>query len=82
MDIKSLYSLFKSHRSVTTDSRNCLPGALFFALRGDTFDGNRFASAALEAGCSYAVVDDPSVVAGNRYIRVDKLLQTLQDLAR
>ena len=82
MDIKSLYSLFKSHRSVTTDSRNCPPGALFFALRGDTFDGNRFAAAALEAGCSYAVVDDPSVVAGNRYILVDNVLQTLQALAR
>lgn len=82
MDIESLYALFRSHRCVTTDSRNCPSGAIFFALRGDTFDGNRFAAAALEAGCSYAVVDDPSVVADSRYLLVDNVLLTLQALAR
>lgn len=58
MDTESLYTLFKSQGIVTTDSRNCPPGSLFFALRGTSFDGNKFASQALSAGCSYAVVDD------------------------
>jgi len=54
---------------------------LFFALRGERFDGNRFAATALEAGAAYAVVDDPSVVSGHGYILVEDTLVTLQDLA-
>ena len=71
MDTESLYTLFKSQGIVTTDSRNCPPGSLFFALRGTSFDGNKFASQALSAGCSYAVVDDPSVAVDSRYLLVD-----------
>ena len=82
MDTESLYTLFKSQGIVTTDSRNCLPGSLFFALRGTSFDGNKFASQALSAGCSYAVVDDPSVAVDSRYLLVDDVLQALQALAR
>ena len=82
MDTESLYTLFKSQGIVTTDSRNCPPGSLFFALRGTSFDGNKFASQALSAGCSYAVVDDPSVAVDSRYLLVDDVLQALQALAR
>ena len=82
MDTESLYTLFKSRGVVTTDSRNCPPGSLFFALRGASFDGNKFASQALSAGCSYAVVDDPSVAVDSRYLLVDDVLQALQALAR
>lgn len=80
MNTESLYTLFKSQGIVTTDSRNCPSGALFFALRGASFDGNKFASQALAAGCSYAVVDDPSVVVDSRYLLVDDVLQALQAL--
>ena len=80
MDTESLYTLFKSQGIVTTDSRNCPPGSLFFALRGTSFDGNKFASQALSAGCSYAVVDDPSVAVDSRYLLVDDVLQALQAL--
>ena len=74
MDIKDLYELFLRHPEVTTDTRHCPADSLFFALRGATFDGNAFAAAALEAGCAYAVVDDPSVPVGGdgRYILVDE----------
>ena len=82
MDTEYLYTLFKSQGIVTTDSRNCPPGSLFFALRGTSFDGTKFASQALSAGCSYAVVDDPSVAVDSRYLLVDDVLQALQALAR
>ena len=61
MEIKELYEIYKAHPIVTTDSRNCPEGSIFFALKGETFDGNKFAMQALEKGCAYAVVDDPQL---------------------
>ena len=61
MEIKELYEIYKAHPVVTTDSRNCPEGSIFFALKGETFDGNKFAMQALEKGCAYAVVDDPQL---------------------
>ena len=54
-----LYDIFSESEGVTTDSRSIRPGSIFFALRGETFDGNRFAVDALKKGAAYAVVDDP-----------------------
>lgn len=81
MQISELYELFIQHPVVTTDTRNCPEGSLFFALRGTTFNGNEFALKALEAGCAYAVVDDPAVTGDERLIHVDDVLATLQQLA-
>lgn len=82
MDISQLYQLFLRHPVVTTDTRSCPPGALFFALRGATFDGNRFALQALEKGCAYAVVDEDIAAPGDeRILRVADSLRTLQNLA-
>lgn len=81
MAIKELYEIYKAHPIVTTDSRNCPEGSIFFALKGETFDGNKFAIAAIEKGCAYAVVDDKSVVHP-KVILVDNVLETLQALAR
>ncbi len=66
MSIEQLYEIFCAHPIVTTDSRNCPLGSLFFALKGDSFDGNRFAAMALDKGCAYAVVDDPEVAEKSR----------------
>ena len=78
-----LYDAFVSSTGVSTDSRRVEPGALFFALRGDNFDGNRFAPAALEAGASAAVVAaDSGFNDGGQYIVVDDTLEALQALAR
>ncbi|MBK6949444.1 MAG: UDP-N-acetylmuramoyl-tripeptide--D-alanyl-D-alanine ligase [Haliscomenobacter sp.] len=83
MDVNELYELFQQSGSVCTDSRKVVPGAIFFALRGDRFDGNRFAAAALNEGAAYAVVDDPSVVVpGQPFILVEDALVSLQHLAR
>lgn len=67
---------------MTTDTRNCPDGSLFFALRGEKFDGNAFALDALAKGCAYAVVDDTEVAAKDkRCLFVDDVLSTLQELA-
>lgn len=83
MDTATLYRIFLECTSVTTDSRNCPKGSLFIALKGDTFNGNAFASKALEAGSAYAVVDEAVYApAGDiHYILVDDCLRTLQQLA-
>ena len=84
MEIQELYDIFQQHPVVTTDSRNCPANSIFFALKGASFNGNAFASAALEKGCAYAIVDDASVVpaSDNRFIVVQDCLQTFKDLAR
>ena len=81
MGIKELYEIYKAHPVVTTDSRNCPEGSIFFALKGETFDGNKFAVAAIEKGCAYAVVDDKTI-EHPQTILVDNVLDTLQQLAR
>lgn len=83
MDTKALYTYFKQCNAVTTDSRNCPKGSLFFALKGDSFDGNAYAANALEKGCAYAVIDNPQYAVANdgRYLLVDNVLQAMQQLA-
>ena len=81
MDIKELYKLYQQHPCITTDSRNCPEGSIFLALKGESFDGNQFALSALEKGCSYAIVDDPSLNA-QHLIHVDDCLKTFKLLAR
>ena len=98
MEMKDLYELFLQHPTVTTDSRDVPEGSIFFALKGDSFDGNAYAKAALEKGAAYAVVDDPSLLEdkldglpimgempkGQRgsLILVEDVLTTLQQLAK
>lgn len=83
MNIEQLYNVFLQSPIVTTDSRNCPAGSMFFALKGENFDGNLYARAALEKGCSVAVVDNPSVIPSedSRYILVDDVLSAMQSLA-
>ena len=77
-----LYNLYLEHPVVTTDSRNCPEGSIFFALKGETFDGNEFAIQALEKGCAYAVVDNPEIAnQDERLILVPDVLKALQELA-
>ncbi|MDE6827447.1 MAG: UDP-N-acetylmuramoyl-tripeptide--D-alanyl-D-alanine ligase, partial [Alistipes sp.] len=68
--MSALYDLFCRHPFVSTDTRRIEPGSLFFALRGATFDGNRFAAEALARGAAYAVVDDPAAVTDERTLLV------------
>ena len=80
--IPQLYQLYCQSTGVTTDSRAIRSGIIFFALRGERFDGNTFAAQALEQGAAYAVVDNEQVAAtSERMILVDNTLTALQQLA-
>ena len=85
MEISELYDLYRKCGSLTTDSRNITRGAMFFALKGEKFDGNSFAAQALEAGARYAIVDRPTLAgmkAGRgECILVENVLSTLQEIA-
>jgi UDP-N-acetylmuramoyl-tripeptide--D-alanyl-D-alanine ligase len=83
--IEDLYSIYAAHPSVVTDTRKLQQGDLYFALKGPNFNGNAFAIASLEAGASYAIVDeaiDDSAAYQDRIILVDDVLTTLQALAK
>ena len=58
MDISELYQIYQAHPVITTDSRDCPEGSIFLALKGASFDGNKFADMALEKGCAYVIVDE------------------------
>ena len=82
MDIKELYQLYQQHPCITTDSRDCPKDSIFLALKGESFDGNKFAASAIEKGCAYAIIDEPEYKQDDRFILVDNCLQTFKDLAR
>ena len=79
---ESLYSLFLKHRKVSTDSRNLEKDAIFFALRGDNFDGNQFVLQAIENGAAAAVSDRTEFSEHPQVWVVDDTLRALQQLAR
>ena len=81
MNLNELYELFLHHEKITTDSRHCPANSLFFALKGERFDGNQYAAKALEAGAAYAIIDNPEYLSGDRMILVDNVLDCLQQLA-
>ena len=83
MSTEELYKIFlKAENGVTTDTRNCGDGMMFFALRGENFNGNQFAHKAMNSGCIAAIVDDINVEKAEGIIIVDNVLESLQNLAR
>jgi len=81
MEIKEIYALFQQHSTVCTDSRKITNGAMFISLRGDKFNGNKYALKAIQDGCSYAIVDEKEYDIHQNIILVNNALKTLQDLA-
>jgi len=82
MEIKEIFNLYKQHYKVTTDTRSELENSIFFALKGDNFNGNKYAKEALDKGANFAVVDEVKYQTDDRIIFVDDVLKTLQKLAR
>ena len=81
MQVSEFYNHFiKANFNFITDSRKISSGCVFFALKGDNFNGNSFAIKALEQGASYAVVDE-NVGTDKRLILVDDVLTYMQELA-
>jgi UDP-N-acetylmuramoyl-tripeptide--D-alanyl-D-alanine ligase len=81
VSIEKLYQLFLTYPSVCTDTRRVQKGDLFFALKGDNFNGNLFAEQAIANGAPYAIIDEAPAVLNDRLILVDNSLTTLQALA-
>ena len=79
--LERLYQTYLQSRTVTTDSRHITPGCLFFAFKGETFDGNSFAPQALEQGAALCVISNPDYKVDDRCIVVPDVLATLQQLA-
>ncbi|HSC37887.1 MAG TPA: Mur ligase domain-containing protein, partial [Chitinophagaceae bacterium] len=82
MDIAQLYQLYLQYPSVQTDTRKLKQGDIFFALKGDNFNGNLFVQQALDAGAAYAIADEAPPAPNNRVIVVENVLTTLQQLAK
>ena len=82
MHIPDLYKLFLEHQAVQTDTRKLKNGDIFFALKGPHFNANRFALQALEKGALYAVVDEYEGPENPKIIRVNDVLDCLQQLAK
>ena len=81
MEIASIYKKFEACASVSTDTRKINKNDMYFALKGDNFDGNKFVKQAFESGAKYCVVDDKNAVINDSCILVDDVLSTLQSLA-
>jgi UDP-N-acetylmuramoyl-tripeptide--D-alanyl-D-alanine ligase len=81
MTIETIYQHFLKCSSVCTDTRSITKDCLFFALKGENFNGNRFAEKALEQGASYALIDEQEYQKSEKYILVNNVLETLQALA-
>jgi UDP-N-acetylmuramoyl-tripeptide--D-alanyl-D-alanine ligase len=79
--IKELYSHFQEHPVVCTDTRDIKSDSIFFALKGEKFNGNEFAEQALNLGCSLVVIDEEKYKKDDRYFLVENVLTTLQQLA-
>ncbi|MCV6628829.1 MAG: UDP-N-acetylmuramoyl-tripeptide--D-alanyl-D-alanine ligase [Flavobacteriaceae bacterium] len=81
MSTTKIYPLFLNHPEVCTDTRKISKGCLFFALKGERFNGNTFAKEALSLGAAYAIIDEETSYIDYRTILVDDVLTSLQTLA-
>ena len=81
MPIPELYAHYLKHPSVQTDTRKLQKGDIFFALKGENFNGNKFAKQALDAGASLAVIDEKEFEIPGKTMLVENVLLTLQQLA-
>jgi len=81
MRIEDIYQLFVKHPAISTDSRKIENGCLFFALKGENFNGNEYATVSISKGAAFAIVDEQEHQTSDRCILVNNVLETLQKLA-
>ena len=79
--IEELYQYFLNCSSIAIDTRKITANSMFFALKGEKYDANKFAKDALNLGATYVVIDNNDYFVDHRTILVDDSLQTLQALA-
>jgi len=81
MEIQELHGLFLECKSISTDTRKITQDAMFFALKGDNFNGNSYAEQALNLGAKYVIIDEEQFKTSSKTILVNNVLETLQQLA-
>ena len=81
MNITELYAIFQQYPVVVTDTRKIEAGSIFVALKGPNFNGNNYATEALQKGAAYCICDEWSGEKNDQIILVDNSLETLQQLA-
>ncbi|PWG05466.1 UDP-N-acetylmuramoyl-tripeptide--D-alanyl-D-alanine ligase [Polaribacter aquimarinus] len=81
MEIKDIYKLYSKNFLIDTDTRKIRKNSIFFCLKGENFNGNKFAKKAISLGASYAIVDEEEYCQHSNIILVDNVLITLQKLA-
>ncbi|WP_194526082.1 UDP-N-acetylmuramoyl-tripeptide--D-alanyl-D-alanine ligase [Zobellia roscoffensis] len=81
MKTAQLHSIFLEFSEICTDTRKIKENSLFFALKGDNFNGNKYASEALKNGAAYAIIDEKEYATSDKHILVDDVLMALQKLA-
>jgi UDP-N-acetylmuramoyl-tripeptide--D-alanyl-D-alanine ligase len=79
--LKNIYDIYLGNPDICTDSRDIRKGCLFFALKGENFDGNIYSGEALDKGASFAIIDNPAFAVTNHHILVPDVLECLQELA-
>ena len=81
MELSSIYKHFQKSNGITTDTRKIIKNCIFFALKGEKFNGNKFAKKAIDSGASFAIIDEKEFETNERTILVKDVLTTLQNLA-
>ena len=81
MEIATIYNYFLQSTGIATDTRKIYANNMFVALKGDNFNGNKFALSALENGAKFAIIDEIEYKLDERFILVENALETLQKLA-
>ena len=81
MNINDLYNIYLNHPNICIDSRQAKSNSIFFSIKGEKFNGNKFAEEALKKGCEYAIVDEEINKKNKKIIFVDNCLKILQQLA-
>ena len=81
ISVEQLYEIYKKHSIIATDTRKLPKDCIFFALKGDNFNGNKFAQNALAEGAAFVVVDEEIQSEDTRILRVENVLTALQNLA-
>ena len=81
-NINKVHQLILNGAKVSTDTRQIEENSVFFALKGENFDANRFAEQALQKGALFAIVDDKTLPDNSKILKVENVLETLQELAR
>jgi UDP-N-acetylmuramoyl-tripeptide--D-alanyl-D-alanine ligase len=79
--IESLYRIYEQNPNVQTDTRKLKPGDIYFALKGENFNGNEFVKEAIEKGAAHSVIDESAYAVEGKTTLVKDVLETLQQLA-